>query len=181
MTNSASSTVTPTRTTAGPALFVVPVAVVAITLPEEIHRWNSISQTANEKNVTSVGYTTAACPSRRSTCKRLRIRWMTTVSKTPATMQNSQDGKYEPSTLMDGGYAHPDTRTAASTAIPTARFGQLPLMNGTCRFKVVSMGVFLEKRIAFLKVVARSPLNAKSAGVAIRHTNADRQNPALHE
>src|SRR5579864_2652924 len=62
---------------------------------------------------------------------------MTTVSATPATIQNSQSGKYAPSTPMDGEPAHPDTRTAAIAAIPTARFGHLPLASGLCRFKVV--------------------------------------------
>src|SRR5260370_10388733 len=62
---------------------------------------------------------------------------MTTVSTTPATIQNSQFGKYAPSTPMDGELAHPDTRTAAIAAIPIARFGHLPLASGICRFKVV--------------------------------------------
>src|SRR5882757_5090945 len=62
---------------------------------------------------------------------------MTTVSATPPTMQNSQSGKYAPSTPMDGELAHADTRPAAIAAIPIARFGHLPLASGICRFKVV--------------------------------------------
>jgi hypothetical protein len=64
---------------------------------------------------------------------------MTTVSTTPATIQNSQSGKYAPSTPMDGEFAHPDIGTAAIAAAPIARFEHLPLASGMCRFKVVSM------------------------------------------
>src|SRR5882762_11476744 len=63
---------------------------------------------------------------------------MTTVSTTLATIQNSQSGKYAPSTPMDGELSHPDRRPAATAAIPIARFGHLPLASGICRFKVVS-------------------------------------------
>jgi hypothetical protein len=62
---------------------------------------------------------------------------MTTVNATPATIQNSQSGKYAPSTLIDGAYAHPDIRTEAIKAMPIARFEHLPPASGMCRFKVV--------------------------------------------
>jgi hypothetical protein len=62
---------------------------------------------------------------------------MTTVSATPATIQNNQSGKYAPSTLIDGAYAHPDIGTETIRAMPIARFEHLPLASGMCRFKVV--------------------------------------------
>src|SRR6266702_852416 len=122
---------------AGHARFFVRLAVVAIALPED-QCWNSINQTASERKVTSVGYTTAAGHTRSWARKRLTIRWTTTVSTTPAIRQNSQSGKYAPSTLRDGEYAHPETKTAAIAAVPVARFACESLANGTCRFKACS-------------------------------------------
>jgi hypothetical protein len=40
---------------------------------------------------------------------------------------------------MDGEFAHPDIGIAAIAAAPIARFEDLPLASGMCRFKVVSM------------------------------------------
>lgn len=64
---------------------------------------------------------------------------MTTVSTTPATMQNSHSGKYAPSTPMDGEFVHPDIGIAAIAAAPIARLEYLPLASGMCRFKVDSV------------------------------------------
>src|ERR1700744_253065 len=62
---------------------------------------------------------------------------MMTASATPATMQNSQSGKYAPSTPIDGAFTHPDIRIAAIAAVPIARLEHLSLAIGMCRVKVV--------------------------------------------
>lgn len=78
---------------------------------------NKSNQVRREKSTANVGYANAGGPSKRSARQRIRTARTITAITTPAAMQNSQSGKYAPTTGTEGGAVHPATNPNARSIV----------------------------------------------------------------